>query len=77
MSVLQVYGELCSDQVAEGFKVAVKAKTDIVKKEGHSTVEGTQHSYSSEEMVAFCNWINQVILTQEIYFSRLLLFQCY
>lgn len=55
----KLYGELCGDIVAEGFKVAVKAKKDIVTRGGHSTVEGTQHSYSPEELVAFCNWINQ------------------
>ncbi|XP_039249917.2 plastin-2-like [Styela clava] len=55
----QIYGELCSDSVAEGFKVAVKAKKDIVTRGGHSTVEGTQHSYDPREMHAFGNWINQ------------------
>lgn len=46
------------------FQKAVQKKSGIVvaKSSAVGSAEGTHHSYSHEERIAFCDWINQVPL---------------
>nr|CAB3263404.1 plastin-2-like [Phallusia mammillata] len=55
----KIYQSVTKNDVAKNFKKTVAAKSGIVAKGGLSeaSAEGTQHSYSQEECLAFTNWI--------------------
>lgn len=56
-----IYQEMKSKEVRETFRKMVSRKDGIFSFGGTSGIssEGTQHSYSDEEKVAFVNWINK------------------
>ncbi|KAL2097220.1 hypothetical protein ACEWY4_006427 [Coilia grayii] len=56
-----IFQELKSKEVRETFRKMVSRKDGIFSFGGTSGIssEGTQHSYSDEEKVAFVNWINK------------------
>ncbi|XP_029983576.1 plastin-1 [Sphaeramia orbicularis] len=60
---VSIYQELKSKQFSETFKKAVSRRDGIRSFGGTSGIssEGTQHSYSDEEKVAFVNWINKAL----------------
>lgn len=60
---VSIYQELKSKQFSETFKKAVSRRDGIRSFGGMSGIssEGTQHSYSDEEKVAFVNWINKAL----------------
>ncbi|KPP71070.1 plastin-1-like [Scleropages formosus] len=59
----QMYQELKSQEVRESFRKAITRRDGIRSFGGTSGIssEGTQHSYSDEEKVAFVNWINKAL----------------
>lgn len=60
---VSIYQELKSKQFSETFKKIITRKDGIRSFGGMSGIssEGTQHSYSDEEKVAFVNWINKAL----------------
>ncbi|XP_066564967.1 plastin-1 [Amia ocellicauda] len=60
---VSLYQELKSKEVRESFRKAINKKDGIRSFGGTSGIssEGTQHSYSDEEKVAFVNWINKTL----------------
>ncbi|XP_051768913.1 plastin-1 isoform X1 [Ctenopharyngodon idella] len=56
-----IYQELRSKEVRETFRKCISRRDGIRSFGGTSKIssEGTQHSYSDEEKVAFVNWINK------------------
>ncbi|XP_065496189.1 plastin-1 [Caloenas nicobarica] len=60
VSVIQ---ELKSKDVSKSFRKSINKKQGITAIGGTSAIssEGTQHSYSEEEKVAFVNWINKAL----------------
>ncbi|XP_006637877.1 plastin-1 [Lepisosteus oculatus] len=60
---VSIYQELKSKEVRESFRKAINKKDGIRSFGGTSGIssEGTQHSYSDEEKVAFVNWINKAL----------------
>ncbi|KAM6960803.1 plastin-1 [Aplochiton taeniatus] len=58
-----IYQELKSKQLSETFRKTVSRRDGIRSFGGLSGIssEGTQHSYSDEEKVAFVNWINKAL----------------
>ncbi|XP_051985100.1 plastin-1-like [Xyrauchen texanus] len=58
-----VYQELRSKEVRETFRKSISRRDGIRSFGGTSGIssEGTQHSYSDEEKVAFVNWINKAL----------------
>ncbi|XP_062849014.1 plastin-1 isoform X1 [Trichomycterus rosablanca] len=59
----KIYQELRSQEVRETFRKTISRRDGIHSFGGTSGVssEGTQHSYSDEEKVAFVNWINKAL----------------
>ncbi|XP_076804249.1 plastin-2-like [Clavelina lepadiformis] len=57
--VAKLYEKHTENEMAKTFKKAVKTQQGIVAHGGmsQSSAEGTQHSYSEEECLAFTNWI--------------------
>ncbi|MGH0145670.1 UNVERIFIED_CONTAM: hypothetical protein FKN15_015305 [Acipenser sinensis] len=55
--------ELKSKEISKSFRKAINKKEGITAIGGTSEIssEGTQHSYSEEEQVAFVNWINKAL----------------
>ncbi|XP_009866526.1 PREDICTED: plastin-1 [Apaloderma vittatum] len=55
--------ELKSKDVSKSFRKSINKKQGITAIGGTSAIssEGTQHSYSEEEKVAFVNWINKAL----------------
>ncbi|XP_047467802.1 plastin-1-like [Mugil cephalus] len=60
---VSIYQELKSKQLSETFRKSITRKDGIRSFGGMSrkSSEGTQHSYSDEEKVAFVNWINKAL----------------
>ncbi|KFV09917.1 Plastin-1, partial [Pterocles gutturalis] len=60
VSIIQ---ELKSKEVSKSFRKTINKKQGITAIGGTSAIssEGTQHSYSEEEKVAFVNWINKAL----------------
>ncbi|KAJ7395554.1 hypothetical protein BTVI_154221 [Pitangus sulphuratus] len=60
VSIIQ---ELKSKDVSKSFRKSINKKQGITAIGGTSAIssEGTQHSYSEEEKVAFVNWINKAL----------------
>ncbi|XP_015268956.1 PREDICTED: plastin-1 [Gekko japonicus] len=60
VSVIQ---ELKSNDISKSFRKSINKKKGITAIGGTSPIssEGTQHSYSEEEKVAFVNWINKAL----------------
>ncbi|XP_061861774.1 plastin-1 [Colius striatus] len=60
VSIIQ---ELKSKDVSKSFRKSINKKKGITAIGGTSAIssEGTQHSYSEEEKVAFVNWINKAL----------------
>ncbi|KAL4635860.1 plastin-1-like [Arapaima gigas] len=60
---VSMYQELKSQEVRESFRKAITRRDGIRSFGGTSGIssEGTQHSYSDEEKVAFVNWINKTL----------------
>ncbi|KAM8805141.1 plastin-1 isoform 2-T2 [Eudromia elegans] len=60
VSIIQ---ELKSKDVSKSFRKSINKKQGITAIGGTSSIssEGTQHSYSEEEKVAFVNWINKAL----------------
>lgn len=60
VSVMQ---ELKSRDISKSFRKSINRKEGITAIGGTSQIssEGTQHSYSAEEKVAFVNWINKAL----------------
>ncbi|NWJ04415.1 PLSI protein, partial [Crypturellus undulatus] len=60
VSIIQ---ELKSKDVSKSFRKTINKKQGITAIGGTSSIssEGTQHSYSEEEKVAFVNWINKAL----------------
>ncbi|NXN98667.1 PLSI protein, partial [Rhinopomastus cyanomelas] len=60
VSIIQ---ELKSKEVSKSFRKSINKKQGITAIGGTSAIssEGTQHSYSEEEKVAFVNWINKAL----------------
>ncbi|KAM6326383.1 plastin-1 isoform 1-T1 [Podargus strigoides] len=60
VSIIQ---ELKSKDVSKSFRKSINKKEGITAIGGTSAIssEGTQHSYSEEEKVAFVNWINKAL----------------
>ncbi|KAG9343521.1 hypothetical protein JZ751_013687 [Albula glossodonta] len=58
-----IYQELKSKEVRETFRKSISRRDGIRSFGGTSGIssEGTQHSYSDEEKVAFVNWINKAL----------------
>ncbi|KAJ8409589.1 hypothetical protein AAFF_G00229900 [Aldrovandia affinis] len=58
-----IFQELKSKEVRESFRKSITRKDGIRSFGGTSGIssEGTQHSYSDEEKVAFVNWINKTL----------------
>uniref|UniRef100_A0A673N5W1 Plastin-1-like n=1 Tax=Sinocyclocheilus rhinocerous TaxID=307959 RepID=A0A673N5W1_9TELE len=58
-----IYQELRSKEVRETFRRSISRRDGIRSFGGTSRIssEGTQHSYSDEEKVAFVNWINKTL----------------
>ncbi|KAG7220794.1 hypothetical protein INR49_031451 [Caranx melampygus] len=63
----KIYQELKSKEISETFKKTVTRRDGIRSFGGMSRIssEGTQHSYSDEEKVAFVNWINKALVKDE------------
>ncbi|CAL8285456.1 unnamed protein product [Lota lota] len=60
---VSIYQELKSKEFSESFRKII-ARRDGIRSFGGmsgSSSEGTQHSYSDEEKVAFVNWINKAL----------------
>ncbi|XP_037343309.1 plastin-1-like [Pungitius pungitius] len=60
---VSIYQELKSKELSETFRKTVRRRDGIRSFGGTSgnSSEGTQHSYSDEEKVAFVNWINKAL----------------
>ncbi|XP_055013626.1 plastin-1-like [Boleophthalmus pectinirostris] len=60
---VSIYQELKSKQISETFRKTISRRDGIRSFGGLSgnSCEGTQHSYSEEEKVAFVNWINKAL----------------
>ncbi|XP_040055551.1 plastin-1 [Gasterosteus aculeatus] len=60
---VSIFQELKSKELSETFRKSVKRRDGIRSFGGTSgnSSEGTQHSYSDEEKVAFVNWINKAL----------------
>ncbi|XP_033844039.1 plastin-1 [Periophthalmus magnuspinnatus] len=60
---VSIYQELKSKQISETFRKTISRRDGIRSFGGMSgnSCEGTQHSYSEEEKVAFVNWINKAL----------------
>ncbi|NXY81944.1 PLSI protein, partial [Alcedo cyanopectus] len=60
---VSVTQELKSKDVSKSFRKSINKKQGITAIGGTSAIssEGTQHSYSEEEKVAFVNWINKAL----------------
>ncbi|KAG5847349.1 plastin-1 [Anguilla anguilla] len=60
---VSIYQELKSKEVRESFRKSITRRDGIRSFGGTSGIssEGTQHSYSDEEKVAFVNWINKAL----------------
>ncbi|XP_009638049.1 plastin-1 isoform X1 [Egretta garzetta] len=60
VSIIQ---ELKSKDISKSFRKSINKKEGITAIGGTSAIssEGTQHSYSEEEKVAFVNWINKAL----------------
>ncbi|KAK1168543.1 plastin-1-like [Acipenser oxyrinchus oxyrinchus] len=60
---LSICQELKSKEISKSFRKAINKKEGITAIGGTSEIssEGTQHSYSEEEQVAFVNWINKAL----------------
>ncbi|XP_010784529.1 plastin-1-like, partial [Notothenia coriiceps] len=60
---VQIFQELKSKEFSETFRKIISRKDGIRSFGGMSrkSSEGTQHSYSDEEKVAFVNWINKAL----------------
>ncbi|XP_034714256.1 plastin-1-like [Etheostoma cragini] len=60
---VSIYQELKSKEFSETFRKTITRKDGIRSFGGTSgnSCEGTQHSYSDEEKVAFVNWINKAL----------------
>ncbi|MBN3272602.1 PLSI protein, partial [Polyodon spathula] len=60
---LSLCQELKSKEISKSFRKAINKKMGITAIGGTSEIssEGTQHSYSEEEQVAFVNWINKAL----------------
>uniref|UniRef100_A0A3Q3WEL6 Plastin 1 n=1 Tax=Mola mola TaxID=94237 RepID=A0A3Q3WEL6_MOLML len=58
-----IYQELKSKKLSETFRKSISRRDGIRSFGGMSRIssEGTQHSYSDEEKVAFVNWINKAL----------------
>ncbi|XP_050989167.1 plastin-1 isoform X1 [Labeo rohita] len=58
-----MYQELRSKEVRETFRKCISRRDGIRSFGGTSRIssEGTQHSYSDEEKVAFVNWVNKAL----------------
>ncbi|PKK27035.1 plastin 1, transcript variant X2 [Columba livia] len=59
----KIIQELKSKDVSKSFRKSINKKQGITAIGGTSAIssEGTQHSYSEEEKVAFVNWINKAL----------------
>ncbi|KAM8737823.1 plastin-1 isoform 1-T2 [Acanthopagrus schlegelii] len=64
---VSIYQELKSKQLSETFRKTISRRDGIRSFGGMSRIssEGTQHSYSDEEKVAFVNWINKALAKDE------------
>uniref|UniRef100_A0A673XQL0 Plastin 1 (I isoform) n=1 Tax=Salmo trutta TaxID=8032 RepID=A0A673XQL0_SALTR len=64
---VSIYQELKSKELSETFKKTIARREGIQSFGGLSGIssEGTQHSYSDEEKVAFVNWINKSLAKDE------------
>ncbi|KAJ8003776.1 hypothetical protein DPEC_G00151880 [Dallia pectoralis] len=64
---VSIFQELKSKELSETFKKTIARKEGIQSFGGTSGIssEGTQHSYSDEEKVAFVNWINKALAKDE------------
>ncbi|XP_056151826.1 plastin-1 [Lampris incognitus] len=60
---VSIYQELKSKEFSETFRKTIARRDGIRSFGGTSEIssEGTQHSYSDEEKVAFVNWINKAL----------------
>lgn len=60
---VSIYQELKSKKISETFRKCISRRDGIRSFGGLSknSSEGTQHSYSDEEKVAFVNWINKAL----------------
>ncbi|XP_022606063.1 plastin-1-like [Seriola dumerili] len=60
---VSIYQELKSKEFSETFRKTITRRDGIRSFGGTSRIssEGTQHSYSDEEKVAFVNWINKAL----------------
>lgn len=60
---VSIYQELKSKEFSETFRKTIARRDGIRSFGGTSRIssEGTQHSYSDEEKVAFVNWINKAL----------------
>uniref|UniRef100_H3ASG2 Plastin 1 n=1 Tax=Latimeria chalumnae TaxID=7897 RepID=H3ASG2_LATCH len=60
---VSVFQELKSKEISKTFRMLINRKEGITAIGGTSAIssEGTQHSYSEEEKVAFVNWINKAL----------------
>ncbi|CAL8273478.1 unnamed protein product [Merluccius merluccius] len=60
---VSIYQELKSKELSETFRKTIARRDGICSFGGLSGIssEGTQHSYSDEEKVAFVNWINKAL----------------
>ncbi|XP_051252344.1 plastin-1-like [Dicentrarchus labrax] len=60
---VSIYQELKSKELSETFRKTITKRDGIRSFGGMSQIssEGTQHSYSDEEKVAFVNWINKAL----------------
>ncbi|KAG7329710.1 hypothetical protein KOW79_005932 [Hemibagrus wyckioides] len=58
-----IYQDLKSKEIRETFRKTISKKDGICSFGGTSgsSTDGTQHSYSDEEKVAFVNWINKAL----------------
>ncbi|KAM9341034.1 plastin-1 [Symphorus nematophorus] len=61
---VSIYQELKSKELCETFRKTITRRDGIRSFGGMSKIssEGTQHSYSDEEKVAFVNWINKALV---------------
>ncbi|XP_009638051.1 plastin-1 isoform X2 [Egretta garzetta] len=59
----RIIQELKSKDISKSFRKSINKKEGITAIGGTSAIssEGTQHSYSEEEKVAFVNWINKAL----------------
>ncbi|XP_029349772.1 plastin-1-like [Echeneis naucrates] len=64
---VSIYQELKSKEFSETFRKSITRRDGIRSFGGLSRIssEGTQHSYSDEEKVAFVNWINKALAKDE------------